>query len=345
MKKPLESLLPNLCSTPSVLGLVLVGELLAVVLVLVQAPLSHFSWAVLGVMSLLVQWIVLLSAALLCQLSNSLNRASAVKGGLAAYGLVLLISLIVLIMAQWFLYRFLVPAELFKNMLIAAIVAGIMLRFLYIQQQLRVQQQAELQARIASLHARIRPHFFFNTLNAVASLIPVKPGQAERMIEDLSQLFRASLKEPHLVPLSEEIDICRRYIAIEQIRLGDRLSVVWEDSLDGSGDSYSLPSLILQPVIENAIYHGIQRLPEGGEVTIKIKMLDDQLLIHVINPLPVLSDTGTDKLPELKGNQMAIDNIRHRLQAHYEGNARLETRENSNFYEVILSLPTEITDV
>ncbi len=206
-----NSFLPNLCAPPAVLVLVLVAELLALLLAMINRGLAPFSWDAVALYSFQVQWIVLVSAVLLCRLQPSLNRWSPVRAGAVSYGLVLLVTLVFSLLGQWLMQAFLGAPwtlnlwHLAENLLTAAILAGIGLRYLYLQQQLRNQQQAELNARIQALQSRIRPHFLFNSLNSIASLIATAPERAERAVEDLASLFRASLAEPALIPLSREL--------------------------------------------------------------------------------------------------------------------------------------------
>lgn len=352
-----RGLLPHLCSGSAVFGLVLIGELLALALVLMDSSLNAFSWRQLGYVSMVVQWIVLLSALLLCHLSLPLTRLSPVMAGAIAYALVLLVSLLVIGGALWLLDGTIALLLLAKNMLLAAIFSGIFLRYLYVQQQLRQQQQAELQSRIQALHARIRPHFLFNAMNAVASLIPVNPVLAEKVVEDLSEVFRMSLQQASLISLESELELCRRYVDIETVRLGERLTVEWQGVSDADISAIVVPSFILQPLIENAIYHGIQRLPDGGTVTVELSIHKQQLRLIVQNPLPIFDDNHTDNLrPDLcsgddnktnkKTNQMALANISHRLQAHYGDSAAVETKIVANeklveVYQVTLCIPVQ----
>ena len=331
-------LLPHLCANSFVFGLILAGELLALALVLVQDSLLQFSWSALGYVSIVVQWIVLLSALILCQMSRFLSNRPVVLGGAIAYATVLLIALAVLSVACILMGDTI--WSLIKNMLLAGILSGIFLRYLYLQQQLRNQQQAELQSRIQALHARIRPHFLFNSMNAVASLIPVDPDMAEKVVEDLCEIFRISLQETSMVSLEQEIDLCRSYVDIEKVRLGDRLQVEWD--IQHQQRRVSVPSLVLQPLIENAICHGIQRIVDGGTVFITSRTEGNILSVSVINPLPVLDESKTDNLPSLKSNSMALNNIRHRLHAHYGENATIETKkvtsDTGGQYEVTLTI-------
>jgi two-component system sensor histidine kinase AlgZ len=352
--EPAQGLLPHLCSASAVFGLVLIGELIALALVLMDSSLSTFSWTQLGYVSMVVQWIVLLSALVLCGISIPLSRLSSrlspLVGGAVAYLSVLLIALAVISGALWVVNAYIAWLDVIKYMVLTAIFSGILLRYLYLQQQLRLQQQAELQSRIQALHARIRPHFLFNSMNAVASLIPVNPILAEKVVEDLSEVFRMSLQQASLISLEREIELCRRYVDIEQVRLGERLLVEWQ--LPEHMGEIQVPSFILQPLIENAIYHGIQRLPDGGIVSVSLMIENQQLSLMVQNPMPVFNDNETDHLlsghvgADKKSNQMALDNITHRLQAHYGDRATVETMvvdkgNSAPLYKVSLHLPVK----
>jgi two-component system sensor histidine kinase AlgZ len=173
------------------------------------------------------------------------------------------------------------------------------------------------------------------------------------VVEDLSEVFRMSLQQASLIPLEKELALCRRYVDIEQVRLGERLVVAWR--LADNMEAIHVPSFILQPLIENAIYHGIQRLPDGGTVTISLAFEDQQLSLTVQNPMPVFNDNETDHLLPTAtstgnggsaGNQMALGNITHRLQAHYGEHARVEAMvidesNNAPYYKVSLYLPVK----
>jgi len=319
--------LPNLCTVQAVFHLILVGELLAIALTVVQSGVLDFSWDRLGVLSMLIQWIVLASAASLCPLRPWFKRRHPMVAGMVSYVMVLCITMLFSTLGA-FLQA---PSPdvnwdlLLTNLMLAAVFAGIVLRYFYLQQQSRNQQQAELNARIQALQARIRPHFLFNSMNSIASLIDFDPQAAEKMVVDLSELFRASLSEPGLIPLERELELCRRFVAIEQMRIGDRLQVSWDvDDMPKA----MVPSLLLQPLIENAIYHGIQPLLEGGTVTIAVKAVGLECQIRVRNPV------GDKRQASNKGNGLALDNIRHRLEAHYGAKGNLQVETAPTFYQV-----------
>eukprot|EP01031_Cornospumella_fuschlensis_P016430 gene16430-20080_t len=146
--------------------------------------------------------------------------------------------------------------------------SALLLRYFFLQSQWRRQQQAELRARIESLQARIRPHFLFNSLNSIASLVVIDPYKAEQAVLDLSDLFRASLAKPGtLVSWAEELELSKRYLSIEQYRLGERLQLDWQ--VDDVPDDLPIPQLTLQPLLENALIYGIQPRIEGGLVRVE----------------------------------------------------------------------------
>lgn len=326
-------LLPYLCSPPAILGLVLIGELLALVLILADYSLS-FSWVSLGITSMIIQWIVLSCALVLCQLRPLLNRLSLRLSGSLAFCLCTAIAAIILWVSPLLTS---VPIDVglwARSTAIAAIFSGILLRYLYLQQQLSNQQQAELQARIQSLQSRIRPHFLFNSMNTIASLINLDPKTAERTVENLCDLFRSSLQSPGLVNLNEEVELCRRYIAIEKIRLAQRLTMEWD--FDAEIPSALVPSLFLQPLLENAIGHGVQLLIEGGTITLSIKKDKQMLYITISNPVPKI-----DGRRKTNGHQIALSNIKNRLQLHYGDQAQLKTElcDQKNQYLVTIQLP------
>jgi len=223
------------------------------------------------------------------------------------------------------------PWLLLENVLIAAIPAGVLLRYLFLQQQLRLQQKAELESRIQALQSRIRPHFLFNSMNMIASLIGSDPEKAERVVEDLADLFRHALTGSQtLVPLRDELNLCRRYMSLEKMRLGDRLTVVWEISDYGSG--VQIPCLTLQPVLENAVYHGIQLMPEGGNVEVKVHRVKDRIEITVRNPL-------NTRIQHNKGNKMAMKNVQSRLEAHFGPSSTVSANIEKNCYITRISYP------
>lgn len=320
-QNPASGLIPNLCSGYALLLLILAAELLAVLLAVAHSGLRDLHWADLGLVSSLVQWVVLSSAAILCYLQPYLIRLGSVMAGVLSYGIVLLVTALCSAAGQWLLRDLgkdtIDGWQVASHLVIAAVLAGIVLRYLYLQQQLQKQQQAELQARIQALQSRIEPHFLFNSMNSIASLIAVDPKLAERQVEDLSDLMRASLAEAALIPAGRELQLCRSYLQIQQARLGERLRLQWQ--VQSLPEGVHLPNLLLQPLVENAIKYGVEPAAEGGQIRVNAQVAGDKLKLVVSNTAP---DTAVAE-PEA-GNRMALDNIRHRLAAHYGDKASLK---------------------
>ena len=211
--------------------------------------------------------------------------------------------------------------------------AAIVLRYLYIQHQWRDNVETIARLRYQALQARIRPHFLFNCLNTIAGLTRKAPAQAEQSIEDLADLFRASLLQPtDMIRLTEEWAICKTYLRIEQQRLGARLRVRW--AIAGLPEDALIPPLTLQPLLENMIYHGIERIPGGGEISIKGALRDRLIQIEFANPLPAADLEATRR-----GNRLAQQNIRERLAAGFGRQGRLAVEQDQGVYRVRLSFP------
>jgi two-component system sensor histidine kinase AlgZ len=344
-----RSFLPDFCSVRMLFVVVLLGELLAIVLTLTPSTQTQDRTADLALYSLFIQWIVLSCTAALCMSRNYLNRLSDFWAASLSYLLTLLIALLITELAWWVFHVRSVPASstltghgafLFQSMGISAIVSALSLRYFYIQHQWRKNIESEANARIQALQSRIRPHFFFNCMNTIASLTRKDPVLAEEATEDLADLFRVSLQEAkRMSTVAEEISLCKRYLRIESHRFGDRLETVWE-----TGDlpeNAQLPTLTLQPILENAIYHGIERLPEGGVIHIRGQVSPNQITITIDNPLP-----PSEAVDHHHGNQMAQDNIRQRLSAYYGDKAVLITESDNQRYitKVTVPYPYENTD-
>jgi two-component system sensor histidine kinase AlgZ len=188
-------------------------------------------------------------------------------------------------------------------------------------------------ARIHALQARIRPHFLFNSMNTIAALTRTSPERAEQAVEDLADLFRASLGEANArISLKDELDIARTHQRIEQLRLGNRLDVRWD--VEALPLRAQVPSLIVQPLLENAVYHGIEMLPQGGTICIAGQRHGNTAQIEVRNPVPAQAGYG-----EREGNRMALENIRQRLELAWPGQARLETEQHGGEFCARLIFP------
>lgn len=331
--------IPNLCGAHAVLMVMLVAELVAIVLALMAGYYRSINVVDLVRLSFFVQWLGLSSAAFLCWGRVWLNRLPVALAAITVVLLVAVDTLLLSLAVQWLdnwlagrgVFTSLSVATLASNVSIAIILSGMVMRYFYVQEALRLQREAELEARIQALQSRIRPHFLFNSMNIIASLVSIDPDAAEQVIDDLSQLFRASLKDSgEQVSVAEELQLCRHYARIEQWRLGERLTVNWQ--IDPQVLRQPLPLLTLQPLLENAVYHGIQPLAAGGRVDVSCRREKDSVLLAVSNP----QAAGQRRH---QGNRMAQENVRHRLAALYGKQAGLEVSESAEQYRVEIYYP------
>lgn len=326
---------PDLCRVRAVFMLLITSELLVLVLAIVQAQNSWIDWNYFGLLSLFVQWTTLTSAALICLLRPRLARMSNSRATMTIAAIVLLDVLAFSLFADSVLHPqpgVALWQGIAKKLLLALLIVLMVLRYFYLQHQWQQQREAEMQARLTSLQARIQPHFLFNSMNTIASLIATNPEQAEEAVLDLSELFRASLRtDDQLIPLNRELELCQRYLAIESLRLGERLQLEW-DIQPGLGQQV-IPPLTLQPLAENAIYHGIQPRPEGGVVRVEVSAKDHFVYLLVQNPAP----ESTER--QHQGNRVALSNTQARLQALFGEPAVLKHSRQGNTYTVTLRLP------
>ncbi|HHC72394.1 MAG TPA: sensor histidine kinase [Thiotrichales bacterium] len=333
------SYLPEFCDIRILFGVVLLAELLALVLMLAAHRPGH-GWDQLGLVSLFVQWVALGSAGLLCVLRPALQRLPPVRAGLASYGVVIGVSAAVagatLALAGPMGLHHLAESPLWffgRTLAISAIVGAAVLRIFYLQHLQRIHLEAESAARIEALQARIRPHFLFNSMNTIAALIQVAPEKAEQAVENLADLFRTSLDSGRRgVPLATEIECARRYLEIEALRLGERLAVEW--AVEAPPEEALVPPLILQPLLENAIYHGIENLEQGGTIRVGGQRRGHRYCLVIDNPLPEQTRERRHQ-----GRRLAFENIAERLQIAFGGGGTLEMRKEAGHCTVTLCFP------
>ncbi len=309
--------LPDFRNVGVMLRILLGVNLLALVAALVQSDRLGDSVQHYIRMAAWVQPLLFFNLALLAVLGKLLRRPAVWIGRaavllLAAGSAVLLSDLsgaLTLDEADW--------QRLMRAGLLGGITAALMLS--YLAMRVSALSPALAEARLQWLTARIRPHFLFNSLNAVVSLIRQDPRRAENALEELAELFRALMRDPReLVPLADEIALCRQYLDLEKLRLGDRLNVQW-DMVDLPLD-LKVPPLLLQPLLENAVYHGIEPAADSGTIRICLMRRGDALHMDLANPYSTSAD-------QQRGNHMALDNLRERLALCYDLEARLDTGE------------------
>lgn len=205
------------------------------------------------------------------------------------------------------------------------------LRYLYMREQWLRQQYSELNARIQAMQARIHPHFLFNSLNSVVSLISIDPDKAENMLISLSRLFRASFQELKLVSLEEEIDLCKQYLSIEKMRLGDRLTVEWNiQATPIELKRATIPLLTLQPLLENSIFHGVEKVLQASTISVLVEILQNQVTIVITNPfIP-------DKMKDRDGHGIAVDNVKQRLKAHFGNSVQFRNYASKELFTTVI---------
>ena len=340
-----EFYLPDFCTSRTTLAIVLIVELTAFVLSLARQSAIDF-WSDLVRTSMFLLWIGLSGAALLCALRTRLARLRAPAGSVAV--LALIAALVAAIsVAAWLIGRThlvsdaggapLFPHEwrsfTFRNVWISLVVTGLALRYFYVAHEWQQSVELRAAARVHALQARIRPHFLFNSMNTIAALTRSNPPRAEAAVQDLADLFRATLSEKRdTITLAEELEVARTYQRMEQLRLGDRLKVDWKT--DGVPANALVPGLMIQPLLENAIYHGIEPRAQGGTVTISGEVSGGLVTIVVRNPIEADPSPGARE-----GNRLALANIRERFALMYGERALLKSGRFDDEFIVTLRFP------
>jgi two-component system sensor histidine kinase AlgZ len=335
--------LPDFCSVQVLFAVMVVAELLVVVILIAPSDETRPLLSRLTTTSLFVQWLALVCAVCLCKLRPQLEKLTPWVGVAWAYALMLVItvmgSLLVFWIDQALNLNLTLPPQfgvrfVWRNALLCALIGAALLRYFYVFEQWRARVRAEAKARFDALQARIRPHFLFNSMNTIASLIPSRPQEAERAIEDLADLFRAALgNDAAQSTLGEELDLVRRYLDIEKLRLGDRLRVDWD--IDAVPLTQPIPALLLQPLIENAVYHGIQQLPDGGTISVRGVRAEGRIEIAIRNPRP----SENARLAGRHG--MALANTRARIEYHFGRRGSLDVDAAPDTFACTVKLPDE----
>jgi two-component system sensor histidine kinase AlgZ len=336
--------IPDFCATRMVFAVVLVAELLALTLALAR-PTPGFLTE-LARISMFLQWLGLTSAALLCYARPRLKTLTVAQSSLAVFLLLVANTLLISELALWFGTGFdprtadsaLAPAAnwafLLRNAGICVIVTALLLRYFFVTHQWQTHVRTEAASRIEALQARIRPHFLFNSMNTIAALTRSDPARAEEAVEDLADVFRATLRDSHSpLRLKEELELTRIYQRIEALRLGERLHVTWD--VAGLPMRALVPGLTIQPLLENAIYHGIEPLESGGTVTVSGRVAEGEIEITVANPVATARPAGEER----QGNRLALDNIRQRLALAYGARGSLRVEQSPGEYRVSVRFP------
>lgn len=322
--------------------LFIASNILAVILALAEAQ----SWTALSLSRVLqymlfIDWVLLAFVALTERLQSKIQHFSfgqTLVVGFILLQMIVLVTTVVLngliFFGQNFQFAHITAAVLLDgvglHLSYGVLIGAFCFRYLYMREQWARQQNSELNARIQAMQARIHPHFLFNSLNTVISLITIDPDKAEQMLLNLSRLFRASFKELKLVRLKDEIELCQRYLAIEQIRLGNRLQVEWKYDDEVLFSQIQIPLLTLQPLVENSIFHGVEKILTKSTISILIEILQNQVNIVITNPYT------QDKINLRQGHGIAVENVKQRLKAYYGRSATFQTYEGKGIFTTVV---------
>ena len=337
-----QAYLPDFCAASTVFFVVLLAELVAIVFAVAVSDTQGQFLSDLWKISFFVLWYAVLGSALMCLLRERLESAGKTRAFVFSFLILLALCLALAELAwqltQRFDYLYLIAdthgGYVFRTFAIGSIVIALAMRYLYVASEWRRSIVLEAQARISALQALIRPHFLFNSMNTIAALTRSNPQQAEEAIEDLSDLMRANLGGARdRTSLKQELEIAAIYQRIEKLRLGDRLRVRWD--VAELPMRALIPSFTIQPLLENAIYHGIELLPDGGEVLVTGKREEGYLSIRMSNPV------APDAKRKKSGNKMAMSNIRQRFELAYGNRASVEVDSQEDSYSILLRFPAD----
>lgn len=335
-------ILPNFCEARTILSIAIVAQMLAILIALVtrRTPVNLFHDLLLT--SLFVQWIGLASAGALCVSRKYLNRLSNLRAFGMAYLLLLCVTWLVTESAVWLLFAFdkihTPRPEWYnyfhvQNICVSAIINALVLHYFFAKHELRVRTLSAARTKARAMLSRIRPQFVFNSMNIIASLTRSDPAKAEAAIEDMADLFRMMLSQDEtLVPVKHEIEVAQKYLTIEGLRLDNRLQIDWD--IGKFPRKAVMPILTLQPLLENAIRHGIEPIVAGGVITVRLWEHEDKIYIKMINPIP-----RTRAKRAADSHSMSLEDIRLRFQSYYGDTARLEFGREEEQYIVNVVLP------
>lgn len=339
--------LPELCRLPRLGAMLGLAELVVVVVALAPDGSRHWGLSDFLSASGLALWLALAVTVCLCAARTPLSRLPEGPGTVVAVGMTALIAalctgivhaLYAVLDVQGFagvvgFWRFTLGCAT-----VTVLIVALALRYFYVSDRWTAQTVANARAQADALQARIRPHFLFNSMNLIASLVRRDPVVAERAVLDLSDLFRAALGAGDGdATLQAECELAEAYLSIESLRLGERLQVQWqrEEPLPWT---LAMPRLVLQPLVENAVLHGISRLPDGGTIVIALSCAGGQLHIRVQNPAP---DPHARALPLMQGAGHAQRSIAHRLAWRFGPAARMTGAWADGYYACDIFVPVQ----
>ena len=336
--------LPNMCVPQSVLRIVIIAELIAVVIALSGSSDFNNFFMMLGLTSLFIMWTTLVSVFMICLVGKYQRKPSIIQTVLIVLTITSVLTVIASLLATMAIsyqktgiLQYWDALFFLKNIFISLLISLLFLRYFYIQHQWEVYVHADTAAKYDALQSRMRPHFLFNSLNTVAQLVHINADKAEDAILDLAAFMRTILDKRNRISLREELDLTVSYLNMEALRLGKhRLTIVWDMDQATLPMDMDIPPLLLQPLVENAIYHGVQPRKDGGTLGISLYDQGDSLGISVTNPIPP-DNTNAHQ----KGNHIAQENMKKRLQLAYGDRANLKIERTAHQYRVSFSIPKE----
>ena len=328
--------IPDFSQPLAVLRALLVSVAIALLLTLLRYGLGGWEHGVFGPFALLSAWICCLSLIGL-QLVRTYGSGLPIWLSATLAFCWMLASAALCSLAPFWLgiqLAFLSYDSMFETvaetMLITFIVGSVVLRAVFAHHEIRKNEKRLLDAKYDALQARIRPHFLFNSLNSLAELITIDAARAENAVLDLSDLYRATLSDQAPVRVEQELALCEKYLCVEKLRMEDRLS--WQFDVDEEAKGWLIPALSLQPLLENAVLHGLQPLPEGGQIEMSLKVDGNKLMLRIKNPVGANKDTTS------RGTGTALKNVHARLSAYYSGSIVFDARQVDDQYLVSLSI-------
>jgi two-component system sensor histidine kinase AlgZ len=326
---------PSFCTWRMLAAVSVITEVCVILLGLAGSGFPDWSW--LGLATLYGQWLALFCASGVCVISGWTSRLSARGAWIGSWVTAVLLSM-AFSYAAWLMAGFSglqsgdgAGVFVLKSTLSVGLISVVFFRYLLIRTKWRAELIAQSEARVQALQARIRPHFLFNSLNTIASLIPVDPDNAEAATLDLADIFRGSMRRADRpISLGDELQLARQYLDMEKRRLGRRLQVDWR--VDELPPQASVLPLMLQPLLENAVGHGVQSNPEGGKIVVYGRAEGDQIVVTIRNPAAAEEHISS-------GHGMALENIRERLALAFGPRASLHTSQDAGNFYTILSVP------
>jgi len=326
--------MPNFCKNSTILIIVIFALLVALIVALLQSEqpsLTYFNLAGLYMVWLFLFWSLCICTVGKLKLKDYWRYAYCVASCLTIF-------LAYDSFAQYITTDFIDVGRLFRFGVIALIFLLISLRVVQLANIYSERSRADLQTRLSALQSKIEPHFLFNSLNTIAELTHTDPKQAESAINSLATILRSNLKDDEAFhTVEDEITLCEKYIELEKWRIGQRLRITFTTA--SQAKTAIIPKLLFQPLIENAVRHGIAPFQYGGSIEVIINNHKKQLICAITNTVESKESIPEEHHRELQGHGIAINNLRERLFVIYDDRYNIKAKQSNHSYHVELSLP------